>query len=184
MKLMEKMGFRHYVHYAIAVIAMHACTWFCRVIVLSGIFAQSVESEDGMARVIIIFFSLLTNVLFCVFHTRVLLQDGERRRTYLQLSKERTVSFGEQWHWMWKRSLIHVAMFAVFQLPFLVFYSSFGMVYVNGTILDSFYALEAGFYELFYNGVLGFFLHIAFLFAGHILGEWIVYRIWDKENQP
>ena len=176
------MGFRHYVHYAIAVLAIHASAWLCRVIVLSGVFAQSIEAEDGMARVITIFFSLIVNTVFCILSTRILLQDGERRRAYLALCKERTPRLLERLSWMWRRHLIHIGLFAVFQLPFLAFYSRFQIAYVNGTILDSFYILEAGFYELFGHGVVGFLLHNAFLFVGQCVGDLIVYHMWEKEK--
>lgn len=175
------MGFRHYVHYAIAVLAMHGAAWLCRVIVLSGVFAQSIEQEDGMARVILILFSLFINALFCVLYARTALQDGERRRSFLQRLKEGPISPRDRFGWMWKKTLIHVAMFGVWQLPFLAFYSAFGIVYVNGTIFDSFYAMEAGFYEIFCNGILGFLLHAVFLLVGHILAEWLVYAIWERE---
>ena len=182
MKSLEKMGFRHYVHYAIAILAIHLASYLFRVIVFSGMFAQSVEDGDGMAKAITVCFSLVVCVIFCLYCASTYAQDGERRRSFTALAKEQSVTWKDMLRWSWKKHLIHAAMFAVFQLPFLVFYSCFGIVYVNGTFFDSFYCMEAGFYEMTGIGIVGFFLHCGVLFIGQCIGDAVVYRQWDKQR--
>ena len=59
--------------------------------------------------------------------------------------------------WIWRTIL-----YAVFQIPFLIFYAAFGLALGQGMIgLERFYIADAGFYAVFGSAILGILLTCA-----------------------
>ena len=81
--------------------------------------------------------------------------------------------------WIWR-----TVLYAVFQLPFLIFYAAFGLALGNAMIgLEKFYIADAGFYGTC-GTFLGFLLTTAYFFGIMVLVHYVTYRIMlVKQNK-
>jgi len=80
-----------------------------------------------------------------------------------------------------KDNLIRIAVFAVFQLPFTVYYGFFGTSLITPTIIDVFYIYDVGPYIATNSAVLGFILNP--LIFGILLIAWqYVWLIFAKQS--
>lgn len=74
--------------------------------------------------------------------------------------------------WIWRTIL-----YAVFQIPFLIFYASFGLALGEGMIgMERFYIASAGFYGATGSAFLGFLLSVVYFFAIMVAVHYVVYR--------
>ena len=79
--------------------------------------------------------------------------------------------------WIWRTIL-----YAVFQLPFLIFHASFGLNLGEAMIgLEKFYIADAGFYGTC-GTVLGFLLTTAYFFAIMVAVHYVVYRVMHAKR--
>lgn len=75
--------------------------------------------------------------------------------------------------WIWRTIL-----YAVFQIPFLIFYAAFGLNLGNGMIgLERFYIASAGFYGVSGSFILGILLGTAYFFAIMVAVHYVTYRV-------
>lgn len=74
--------------------------------------------------------------------------------------------------WIWR-----TVLYAVFQIPFLIFHASFGLNLGNAmTGFESYYIADAGFYGTC-GTALGFLLTTAYFFAIMVAVHYVVYRV-------
>ena len=82
--------------------------------------------------------------------------------------------------WIWR-----TVLYAVFGLPFLIFYASFGLALGNAMIgLERFYIADAGFYGVTGSAILGFLLTTVYFFCIMVAVHYVTYRIMlAKQNK-
>ncbi len=186
MKSFEKCGFRHYVHFFIALLIMHVATYLLRTVLFTGFFAQAVYDAqyngNQIARTVTILYSFITTAFFCVYLALTQARSSDKRRNFLVSTQNVTLKFSDMFSLCGKKHAIHTAIYAAFQIPFLIFYSMFGIVYVDSTAFEDFYCMEAGFYEITKIGILGFLISCALFFIFQILLETLVYKNWLRNR--
>ena len=187
MKNFDRAKFSHYVRFSIALLAMQLVIYFVRVIFFSGIFAQAVEDArlDGnqIPRIITIALSLFAIFVFCVISSRGISGDTEKRKVFLDEAKKSEPTFKSLFDLCFKKNLTHTIIFAALQVPYLIFYSFFGLVYgFEVTHFELFYTLEAGFYEITRIGIVGFIISCVVFLALQMIFEIMVYRRWNMER--
>lgn len=77
--------------------------------------------------------------------------------------------------------LLKIAIFAVFQLPFTVFFAIWGFSLEAPTFVDKFYILDAGSYALTGSALLGFLLNVS-IFAAVLIGAGLVLLFISKRD--
>lgn len=178
----KNLSFRYYVNFSLILIAVHGMTWLIRAVAFSGIFAESQQMELPIARIILIVYSIACVLGFSLWRAISMARDGASRRAYLDMSVERVPTVRELLQIDLKKDLIELAVYAGLQLPFLIFYSLLGYLYVGGTTFEGFYTMHAGIYEITKIGILGILLDCALYFASLKLFRLPVYRRWEKER--
>ena len=178
----KNLSFRYYVNFALILLAVHGMTWLIRVVALSGIFSEAQVMEFPISRPILIVYSIICVLGFSLWRAISMARDGEKRRAYLDMSVERVPSAKELLKIDLKRDLVELAVYAGLQLPFLVFYSFWGYLYVGGTTFEGFYTMHAGIYEITRIGILGILMDCALYFVTVKLFRLPVYRQWEKER--
>jgi len=178
----KNLSFRYYVNFLLILLAVHGMTWLIRAVAFSGIFAEAQSMELPTARIILIVYSVVCVLGFSLWRAIALARDGAARRAYLDMSTERVPSVKELLKLDLKKDLIELAVYAGLQLPFLIFYSLLGYLYVGGTTFEGFYTMHAGIYEITKIGILGILLDCALYFASLKLFRLPVYRRWEKER--
>ena len=178
----KNLSFRYYVNFALILLAIHGMTWLIRAIAFSGIFAEAQAMELSLGRTVLIIYSLVCVVGFSAWRAVSMARDGGARRAYLDMSVERVPTCKELLRIDLKKDLIELAVYAGLQLPFLIFYSFLGYLYVGGTFFEGLYTMHAGIYEITRIGILGIVMDCAIYFATLKLFRLPVYRIWEKER--
>jgi len=176
-KLMKKTFFG-----LLFLVIIHVIALVMRAVFLASIIAQSVEAEDGIAWGATVLFSFVIVAIFSVWRGVELARNGEARRAFLTDTAEQSPTLTFSLTRVFQRNAVDFILFAVMQLPFLIFYAAFGYYYTGGTILERFYSMEAGFYVLTGWGVLGFLISCAYYILLQTVIELIVYKLWDRDR--
>ncbi|MBQ8551597.1 MAG: hypothetical protein IJ428_02150 [Clostridia bacterium] len=80
-----------------------------------------------------------------------------------------------------KELIVKLVMFAVFQLPFTIFFAVWGLSIGAPTIIETFYIINAGAYALTGSAILGFIINTVIFSVIFIAVEWLFLLI-DKRN--
>ena len=181
MNKIAKPGYRHYVHFTLKWLLIHLGAMLFRNIFFASLFAQAVEDEKlYIAKRAAFFLSMIATLLFCLYEALRLGGNAQLRRDFRH--QETNPSLSELIRGIWKKHWIHTAIFAVLQIPYLIFYSFFGVVYVNSMAIEDFFCIESGFYEIVGNGILGFLLSSLLFFALQMLLELLILRSWKRDE--
>ena len=178
----KNLSFRYYVNFALILMAVHGMTWLIRAVAFSSIFSESQVMGLSLARTILIIYSIVCVLGFSLWRAISRARDGASRRAYLDMSVERVPTAKELLRLDLKKDLIELAVYAGLQLPFLIFYSVLGYLYVGGTTFEGFYTMHAGIYEITKIGIIGILMDCALYFASVKLFRLPVYRQWEKER--
>ena len=127
----------------------------------NGVAEASETNVAAMAKSIAVF-----DVVLCIVFVLVYSKIESSYIEYRKAIKDslRKPGFSIIKHWInehVKEDIIKLAVFAVFQIPFMIFYSILGLDLINPTFFDQFYIFEAGFYALTKSPILGVLLSTA-----------------------
>ncbi len=104
-------------------------------------------------------------VVFVLIQNRILSMPPSVRNEIRQAAKEPGFSPLRTWRKLYLRDTLYaVILFSVLQLPFLFFFSKFGLSFSEAIFMDKFYLMDAGFYLVTQSAVLGWLLS-SFYFA-------------------
>ena len=156
--------------------------------IFSGTVASmSLEEESVSAANMIVFWFDLAYV--AVFFSCIIKFENsflETRRVFKQNLKSDIHDGGmSEWdfikkHYL-KEHILRIAVYAVFQLPFLIFYLAWGLDLVYTTGFEKFYIMSAGTYATIHSGILGYLLNVL-MFAALLTGIRALAFILNKKK--
>ncbi|MBE6630258.1 MAG: hypothetical protein E7624_05345 [Ruminococcaceae bacterium] len=171
---------RTFVFLLLTVIA-HAVADLFYIVMLAAPVQQSLAYPDHTPMIMVICFSLALFLIFTIFLAVTFARNGEERRKYQALLKEHPFTLSQNFKYLYKDALHRTVIYAIFQLPFVIFYSAFGFSYGPMTGFERFYILDVAFYEITQVSVLGFLLNGMLFFALSLLTKLFVLHLWKKE---
>ena len=182
MNKIEKPGYRHYVHFTLKWIVVHLGAMLIQSF-FAGYFAQSVYDEKiHHARRISLLISLLAIFAFCIYEALRFNGDNELRKAFRERCKTEDIPLPALAKMILKKHLIHTAIFAVFQLPYMIFYSFFGAAYVGSILFEDFFCIEMGIYEITGIGIVGLIMGALLFFALQIALDLLTFHRWKKDT--
>ena len=150
--------------------------------IIYGLFVSSMVTQLAIqeiyseARVSVFVFDIILCVLFSVAYCKVESSFTAYRKDLRQSMKEEGFSlityFKEK---KLKDLIIKVIVFAIFQLPFLLFFSIWGLSYIATTGIEKFYIVDAGAYAIVGIPILGFILN-TLLFSVIFIGVDLIFN--------
>lgn len=182
MNKIAKPGYRHYVHFTLKWIVVHLGAMLIQSF-FAGFFAQSVYDEKiHHAQRVSLLISLLAIFSFCIYEALRFNGDNELRKAFREQCKTEDIPLPALAKMILKKHLIHTAIFAALQLPYMIFYSFFGAAYVGSILFEDFFCIEMGIYEITGIGILGFLLSSLLFFALQMLLELLILRSWKRDE--
>ena len=182
MNKIEKPGYRHYVHFTLKWIVVHLGAMLIQSF-FAGYFAQSVYDEKIYhAQRVSLLISLAAILAFCIYEALRFKGDNELRKAFREECKTKDMPLPDLCKLIWKKHLIHTAIFAVFQLPYMIFYSFFGAAYVGSILFEDFFCIEMGIYEITGIGIVGLLMGSVLFFGLQIILDLLTFRNWKGDT--
>ena len=182
MNKIEKPGYRHYVHFTLKWIVVHLGAMLIQSF-FAGYFAQSVYDEKIYhAQRVSLLISLAAILAFCIYEALRFKGDNELRKAFRQECKTKDIPLPELCKMIWKKHMIHTAIFAVLQVPYMIFYSFFGAAYVGSLLFEDFFCIEMGIYEITGIGIVGLLMGSALFFGLQIILDLLTFRNWKGDT--
>lgn len=179
---MSQALFKKMVHWLGLVLLFFAIAALFKALFLQGMIDDSMEYEDGAAKVITILFALVFPITLCLNYGLHVGRESETRRlTVKQLEAEH---FDARTFW-WeecKMNLWRAAIFLGAQIPMMIFCSIFSYSYDYQIFIEAFYAGTAGFYVMTPIALIGWLLSGIYLFGLLMLTRYIQLRIWQRDS--
>lgn len=148
---------------------------------LSKLVSERLQNEMSVAGLVLTY-SVLTQIAIILLLTLTYRKDGEENRRLLTASREEGFSLREYYRETMKRfAWILPAVYAVFQLPFLVYFLIFGYQYEAGTLFGHFYLPQLAFCQLLGGGI-GRILNTLVMAAVYAVVISVVQRRWYSER--
>lgn len=141
-------------------IAAHIAGMILFELFLSGSLTTLLEDEPNTVSLYIFIFNVAFQIFFSVLFVNLETTFVEYRRKMREALKEHdfsTIEYFKQRHL--KEDIVKLVIFAVFQIPFAIFYASFKLSLFAMTGLERFYIMDAGMYVLTGSAILGFLLN-------------------------
>ena len=182
----NKEDFRHYVRYFLCLLGMQFVVYILRSWFLGTMINQAVYDSryngNTVAHTMTVWISVICVIWFCIMVAIIKGRDIEAKRIYRAEVKDNQVTLVSILKRCWKTNLVHTALFAAVQIPFLIFYSCFGYSYDYTTFFELLNSWFVGFYEITHIGIIGFIMACAFLFLVSMVLEVVVYRSWNSNR--
>ena len=141
-------------------IAVHIIAMIIFGIIFSNSVASMSEQDAVQANLTVLIFNIVFYSLFSIFYFKVETSYIDYRRTLKEALKTEDFSLlNFLINKDLKEHIIMLGIFAVFQLPFVIFYSILGMSLVYTTIFEQFFIMDAGSYLLTDSSLLGVILN-------------------------
>ncbi|MBQ7829644.1 MAG: hypothetical protein IJ345_05175 [Clostridia bacterium] len=141
-------------------IAAHVGGMIIYELFLSNSLSSIVEDEPNTVSLSIFIFNIAFQIFFSALFVNLETTFVEYRRKMREALRESsfsTVEYFKQRHL--NEDLIKLAIFTVFQIPFVIFYGSFKLSLFAMTGLERFYIMDAGAYVMTGSAILGFLLN-------------------------
>jgi len=174
--------------YAVYFLVIQLIVYLIRTMFFTTMIGQAYYDSrynDNTAYITItILFSIIATVAVCIITALVGARDAEKKRLFRARFKDKKFTLKDAVSLAWRRNLGHTAVYAVFSIPFLIFYSKWGLTYDTAIVtqFEMFYSLQAGFYEITHIGIVGFLMSCAFFFVVSLLLDMIVYKSWNSDR--
>lgn len=173
---------RRYLNFFFITLAVHAVSLLFYVVMLAAAMEHLMKSAGNKHVVLITAFSLVLLLIFLACLAVVYARNGEERRRYLALTKENTWGLLQKIKHIYKDVLFCTLIFLAVQIPYMIFYSAYGIDYGNMVGLELFYVVDLAMYELTNHAFLGFALNGILFFVLSVVLRLLVLRRWDKER--
>ncbi len=188
MKNTTRESIKHYIRYVVYFLIVQLVVYFIRTMFFTSMIGQAYydsQYNDNTAYITItIWFSIIATLSVCILTALIKSRDAEKKRLFRAEYKTSEFTVRQALALGWKRTLGHTAIWALFSIPFLVFYSIWGLTYDTAIVtqFEMFYGLQAGFYEITHIGILGFIMSCVFFFAVSMLFDLLVYKSWNSDR--
>lgn len=175
--------FRKLIKWLGVVALLHAVA----MLVFGLFFSHHVASLESMGAVgdaanVVLIFDVAVNIVFVLIYSKALASFSDYSKSIRDAMKDPAFTvLGYYKKTQMKLDLLKVAVFAVFQLPFLIFYSIFGVSFLYITSFEQFYIFEAGYYAAVGIPILGFLIADA-VFAAALMASSILNVFEEKRS--
>ena len=178
----KKALLRHCLNFFFITVAAHLISLLFYIVMLASAMEHALRSGTGQHKVIIVIFSLALLLIFVIYLAIDFARDGERRRGYLALTKERDFTLPEKFKYLYRDILLCTVIYLFVQLPYTVFYAMLGVDYDHMVTFERFYVFDLAMYETTDSAVLGFLLNALIFFAAMLSLRLYVLWNWSRER--
>lgn len=181
---MKRKTIKELIKWAFMLIIAHLATMLIFGLVVSSSVARVALDDPLRARTVVFWIGLILQAFFVLIYSKFLSRFGDTdyRREFRAAVKNENVSVLEFYRSsLLIENLLKLVVFAVFQIPFTVFYSAFGLDLVYTTGLEQFYIMDAGAYALTNSALLGFFLNTV-LFGVVFLAIQFLFLVFTRKS--
>lgn len=143
-------------------IAAHVGGLILFALFLSNSLTAIAEDEPNTVSLSIFVFNVAFQIFFAALFVNLettFVEYRRKMRESLRTNNFTTFEYFKQTHL--KEDMIKLAVFAVFQIPFIIFFASFKLSLFAMTGLERFYIMDAGAYVITNSAFLGFLLNTA-----------------------
>ena len=139
-------------------------------IAFSGSFAYMSEELPMRAAVFVLLYDIVFYVLFVVLLSKIEMSYLEYRKSMKEAIKAKTFSTVNYFKTvLLKEHLVKLGIFMAFQLPFVIFFSIWGLSLKLPIMFEQFYYLDAGCYILTNSAIVGWILNTILFEVVHAL---------------
>lgn len=172
---------KKYIMFLVKLLVAYGFSMAVYAILFSSAAAQAADNAE--LSVANAFLGLFGAASFLIFNLVLLVQfarDGILRREFQSAAKGETFAALDYARYALREVLICTAIYAIFQLPYCIFYSAFGYDHVHAIIVDKFFVMAAGFYTLCGgNGYLGLVISALLFFLIQLGARALILRHWN-----
>ena len=175
---------RKYIMFFVKLLIAYGLSMVLYAIVFSTAAAQAADNDAAaIAEGLLGMFGLPAFLVFNAVLIVQFIKDSTLRREFQQATMGVTQTAADYLRYTLREMLIFCAVYALFQLPYCIFYGAFGYDHVNAIFVDQFFVMSAGFYRLCGgNGYVGLAVS-ALLFGAVQLGaRALILRRWDANR--
>ena len=183
---MKRVLIKNAIKWCCIVLGVHLIAMIFYAIIMSSSVGILIQNEEfGRAYRGVFFFGLIFNLVFSLVYTRADVSFVEYRR---ELREE--IKAGKGFFETWKEfhlwdDLIKVGVYAVLQIPLMIFYAILGYSLVYSLWIENFYVMNVGAYLLTGSALLGVLIDSVIFgvifFACRLLFVSLAYRSAQKE---
>jgi len=156
--------------------------------ILFGLFLSSyvtnlvIEEIYSEAYVTVFGFCLVFDILFCIAYFKIETSFISYRKELKESIRSGNFTLiGNFKEKKLKEYIIRISVFVLFQIPFLLFFSFFGLSFTATTGFERFYIMDAGAYALTRIPILGFTLN-TLIFSAIYLGAQLLFSFLTERS--
>ncbi len=151
-------------------------------LIMSGSVANLSEDYPLKANRTVLTYNIIFNVVFAFMYFKINTSFLDYRKNFKETLRAENYSFSKYFkEEILKEQLVMSLVFALFQLPFVIFYSIFGMSLLYPILLEQFYIMDAGAYLVSGSGIVGLILNTVILTVVFLLVRLCIFMIMKKE---
>ena len=148
---------------------------------LSKLVSERLQNGDDVSALVLTY-SVLTQLAIILLRATAYRKDKEENRLLLAASREEGFTLNGYYRATLKRyAWILPAVYAAFQLPFLLYFVIFGYYYDAGTLFGHFYIPQLALFQIL-GGIPGWILNTLAMALAHFLVIRLVQRSWYEER--
>lgn len=141
------------------------------------------EGDVAIANRMTFFFDIAVNLIFVIIYMKLSASFSDYNKAIRDAMKDPSFSvIGYYKTAFLKYDLMKIAIFAVFQIPFVIFYAVAGYSFLHSTLMDRLYLLDAGYYALTGSSILGFLFSVAVFAVAFVLVRLLMIKSTKKNN--
>lgn len=162
---MDNKLFKKSVKWFFILVLAHIAGMIIFSIALSSSVASISDDYKLKANIIIFIFDIIFDICFSVLYFKIENSYVDYQRRLKELLRKHDFSivrvFKQEF---FKEHMVQLAIYAVLQIPFVIFFVIWGMSLTTPLIFEQFYVVDAGSYLVTNSAILGFLVN-TFLFA-------------------
>lgn len=167
---MSRTTFRNAIKWLGILLIAHIVALLFFSLIMSGSVARLSEEYPSRANSTVLTFNIVFNVIFAFLYFKFNTSFVDYRKKFKAVVKADGFSFAKYFkEEILKEQLVMSLVFALFQLPFVIFYSIFGMSLIYPILFEQFYVMDAGAYLVSGSGIFGLLLNTAIFTAVFLL---------------
>lgn len=157
---MDRNLFKSMVKWLGILILAHIASMLIFGIVFSGSIGYLYEDEPTRAKIFVVIYNIVFDAIFVALCSKLESSYVEYRKTMKESLKNNSFSvLGHFKTAFFKEHIIKIAIFMAFQIPFVIFFSLFGISLQYPIVFEQFYYMDAGCYMLTGSAILGWLLN-------------------------
>ncbi len=175
---------KKYLMFLVKLLIAHGLSMALYGILFSSAAAQAADHDDlAVANSFLAVFGAASFLVFNLVLAIQFYKNGTVRREFQTGIKGRTLAPADYVRIPLRELSICTAIWAVFQLPYCIFYASFGFDHVNAIFVDKLFVMPAGVYTLCGgSSVLGLVVSTLLFCVIQLAARGMILRHWDESR--